>query len=212
MLKNLPTTVWLLGAAVTITCFSPVVGQVVTAAPTAAVQPSAPATAPTPPTAEQLTPTPTPSAEPSAGASGTPAPGMPTATDDPSAEVAGALVKAGTTKLGQTAVDAAGKTLYLSVLDDRDPPRSVCRSAACLAAWKPLYLSKDQEKPVAGDGVDPALLGAVSRPDGSRQATLNGWPLYTFAQDQLPGDVLGEGLKGTWRAISPNGKNAVSAG
>lgn len=197
MLKNIPTTLWLLGAAVTITCFSPVVGQVVTAAPPAAVQPSAPV----------------PSAAPSPTvASPTPAPVEPTATAEPPAAAAGAVVKAGTTKLGQTATEASGKTLYLSVLDDRDPSRSVCRSAECLAAWKPLYLSEDQRKPAAGDGIDAGRLGAVVRPDGSRQATLNGWPLYTFAQDQLPGDVRGEGLKGTWHAVSPAGKKAVEAG
>jgi len=205
MLKNLPTTLWLLGAAVTITCFSPVVGQVVTAAPPAAAQPSVPA----PPT---VSPPATVAVPSSPDASVTPEPVEPTATDDPPAAAAGAIVKGGVTKLGQTAVDAAGKTLYLSVLDDRDPSRSVCRSAECLAAWKPLYLSKDQRKPAAGEGVDAGRLGAVVRPDGSRQATLNGWPLYTFAQDQVPGDVRGEGLKGTWHAVSPNGSKAVQAG
>jgi predicted lipoprotein with Yx(FWY)xxD motif len=58
----------------------------------------------------------------------------------------------------------------------------------------------------AGAGVSEARVGTVVRPDKDVQATLGGWPLYRFAKDTKPGDVLGEGVKGTWHAISPQGK------
>ncbi|MEU4394053.1 hypothetical protein [Kribbella sp. NPDC023855] len=99
--------------------------------------------------------------------------------------------------------------MYLSVLDKTNPPRSVCLSDACLSAWKPLSVPQG-EQPTAGKGVDPAAVGAVDRPDGTRQATLGGWPLYRYAQDTKPGEVNGEGIKGTWHAISPAGKKATA--
>jgi hypothetical protein len=38
----------------------------------------------------------------------------------------------------------------------------------------------------------------------------NGMPLYTFAQDQQPGDVKGQGLKdvGTWNAVTTSASSA----
>jgi predicted lipoprotein with Yx(FWY)xxD motif len=117
------------------------------------------------------------------------------------------VIKAGTTKLGPTAVDAEGFTVYLSVLDSTDPPRSVCVSKTCLTAWKPVYVGRGGV--VAGAGVNQAKLGKVVRPDGDVQATLGGWPLYLFVKDKAPGDVLGEGVKGTWHALNPAGKRAA---
>ncbi|WP_112247980.1 hypothetical protein [Kribbella monticola] len=185
MFKNLPTMLWVIGATVAVAAFSPAVGNVTTSTPPV-VQPPAvqpPAVQP-------------PAAKPSA----TPSPTTPSA-DAP------VVIKAGTTKLGPTAVNAEGFTVYLSVLDSTDPPRSVCVSKKCLTAWKPVYVGKAGV--VAGAGVDQAKLGKVVRPDGDVQATLGGWPLYLFIKDKVPGDVLGEGVKGTWHALSPAGKRAA---
>ena len=189
MLKSLPTMLWVIGATVAVAALSPAVGNVATTAP-------APAPAPAP-AASQPPPTAKPSATPKSSASATPA-------DQPAGPV---FIKAGTTKLGPTAGDADGFTLYLSVLDSTDPPRSVCVSKTCLAAWKPVYVTKAGVR--AGAGVSEARVGTVVRPDKDVQATLGGWPLYRFAKDTKPGDVLGEGVKGTWHAISPQGKRVV---
>jgi predicted lipoprotein with Yx(FWY)xxD motif len=188
MFKNLPTMLWVIGATVAVAAFSPAVGNVATTAP-AVVQP--PPAAPPPAAKPSLTPTPT--AEPS--------------TPPPPAADAPVVIKAGTTKFGPTAVNAEGFTVYLSVLDSTDPPRSVCVSQTCLTAWKPVYVGKGGV--VAGAGVDQAKLGKVVRPDGDVQATLGGWPLYVFIKDKKPGDVFGEGVKGTWHVLNPAGKRAV---
>jgi predicted lipoprotein with Yx(FWY)xxD motif len=58
--------------------------------------------------------------------------------------------------------------------------------------------------------VSQAKVGTVIRPDKDIQATLGGWPLYRFAKDTKPGDVLGEGLKGTWHVLSPAGTRLTS--
>jgi predicted lipoprotein with Yx(FWY)xxD motif len=192
MFKNLPTMLWVIGATIAVAAFSPAVGNVATSAP-AAVQPPAvqqPAANPS----VTPSPTPPPSTEPSA-------PTTPPAADAP------VVIKAGTTKLGPTAVNDEGLTVYLSVLDSTDPPRSVCVSKTCLTAWKPVYVGEGGV--IAGAGVDQAKVGKVVRPDGDVQATLGGWPLYLFIKDKVPGDVLGEGVKGTWHALSPAGKRAA---
>jgi predicted lipoprotein with Yx(FWY)xxD motif len=187
MFKNLPTTLWVVGATIAVAALSPVVGQVATTAPPVVPQPA--------PVAAPKTTT-------------TPAKPLPSATEAPVAE--GVVVKAGKTKAGPTAVDGEGFTLYLSVLDSNNPPKSVCLSRKCVADWRPLFVP-DGVKPVAGKGIEPSLLGVVRRKDGTRQATLNGWPLYTFEQDQAPGDIDGQGLKGTWYVISPGGKKATGS-
>lgn len=48
-------------------------------------------------------------------------------------------------------------------------------------------------------------LGIVKRPDGRRQVTYRGGPLYFFVGDKKRGDVKGEGFKdvGVWHAASP---------
>jgi predicted lipoprotein with Yx(FWY)xxD motif len=177
MFKSLPTMVWVIGATVAVAALSPAVGNVATTAPAVAPPPPAPAAASKPP--------PPPTAVPSKPV------------EEP------VVIKAGTTKLGPVAVDAAGFTLYMSVLDSRNPPESVCRSKACLTAWKPVYVKKAGV--VAGAGVSQAKVGSLIRPDKDIQATLNGWPLYRFVKDQKPGDVLGEGVKGTWHVLTPAG-------
>jgi predicted lipoprotein with Yx(FWY)xxD motif len=58
--------------------------------------------------------------------------------------------------------------------------------------------------------VDASLLGTVERPDGSIQATYNGWPLYYFAGDPGAGDVNGQGVNDIWWVVSPAGE-AISS-
>ncbi|MFF3313706.1 hypothetical protein [Streptomyces sp. NPDC002952] len=212
LMNRLPTTLWIVGATVAIAAFSPVVGNAVTD-PTpgaATVQPAAPAPAPEgdtalPPSgAPALSPGPQ---EPSGGAdAGTPDPSAPSSVDGQRTTVA-----AVDSPLGRIAADGRGRTLYLSTLDSPAPPTSVCQSQKCRTAWKPLTLKGAKDKPVAGQGVEASAVGSFRRPDGTWQATLGGWPVYWFAQDTRPGDVKGQGLKGTWYVLSPAGKKIAAA-
>ena len=195
MLKSLPTMLWVIGATIAVAALSPAVGNVATTAPAVVPAPAPPAATASPP----------PSAPSSAPSSALPS-GQPSAPTTPAAGEP-VVIKARTTKLGATAVDVDGFTVYLSVLDGTDPPKSVCVSQTCLSAWKPVYL-KTGARLLAGAGVQQAKLGSVVRPDKDVQVTLGGWPLYRYAKDLKPGDVLGEGLKGTWHAISPTGGRA----
>ena len=105
--------------------------------------------------------------------------------------------------LGSFLVDDKNMTLYLFTKDT--PNTSNCYEK-CATAWPPLFTTGD---PVAGEGVDASLLGTTTRTDGSVQVTYNGWPLYLYHGDSLPGDVNGQGLDefgGLWYLVSPMGE------
>jgi predicted lipoprotein with Yx(FWY)xxD motif len=96
--------------------------------------------------------------------------------------------------------DADGRALYLFTNDT--PGTSSC-TGDCLTAW-PVLLTEGE--PVAGSGVDAALLGTTTRDDGSTQVTYADWPLYFFAGDAGPGDLAGQGINGVWFVVSPSGE------
>jgi predicted lipoprotein with Yx(FWY)xxD motif len=119
------------------------------------------------------------------------------------AESAGKLAVAADAELGRVLTDGAGRTLYRFDQDTAEPPKTNC-AGDCAAAWPPV-LADDAS---AGDGIDPALLGEVTRPDGTKQLTVGGWPAYRYAKDAKPGDTNGQGVGGTWFALAPDGKKA----
>ncbi|MEL5955766.1 SCO0930 family lipoprotein [Streptomyces sp. CLV115] len=105
--------------------------------------------------------------------------------------------------LGSVVTDGAGFTLYRFDKDTAEPPASNC-AGDCAATWPPVLA--DSAK--AGRGLDPSLLGSVERPDGTRQLTLAGWPLYRYVQDTVPRQTRGQGVGGTWFAGAPDGSKA----
>jgi|GEM_PF-1955090 len=105
----------------------------------------------------------------------------------------------GNETLGEFLVDSNGMTLYL--FTDDEPNVSNC-DANCLLIWPALLTDGE---PVAGEGVDAALLGTTTLADGTTQVTYNGWPLYYFAPDANPGDTDGQERGNVWFVIAPNG-------
>jgi predicted lipoprotein with Yx(FWY)xxD motif len=105
--------------------------------------------------------------------------------------------------LGDIVTDGHGFTLYIYVPDHQGP--SVC-TGVCAAQWPPLVLPPGVRTPLAGPGVNPALLGTAPRAGGLLQVTYNRWPLYLWEGDYAPGMVTGqaEGM-GAWYTMSVNG-------
>ncbi|MGW1295381.1 SCO0930 family lipoprotein [Streptomyces sp. NPDC002533] len=124
---------------------------------------------------------------------------------------AGQLAVQESKKLGKVLTDSEGFTLYRFDKDTANPPKSNCEGD-CAKAW-PVVASGNA---VAAAGTDEELLGEVSRPDGTSQLTVDGWPMYRYAKDTAPGQINGQGVGGTWFAAAPDGKkaakNADSAG
>ncbi|WAP54329.1 SCO0930 family lipoprotein [Streptomyces sp. S465] len=106
-------------------------------------------------------------------------------------------------ELGKVIVDGDGMTVYRFDKDSAWPMKTGCLGA-CLDTWKPVK-AVDTTK-VAG--VDAAKITSFKRPDGTRQAAFDCWLLYTFTGDEKPGDTNGQGVKGTWFAVTDKGKKA----
>jgi predicted lipoprotein with Yx(FWY)xxD motif len=113
------------------------------------------------------------------------------------------LVAVDSANLGPIVTDADGRTLYRFDKDTNNPSATNC-TGACAVKWPPATV-KDT---VQLNGVDQSLVGTVTRPDGTRQLTLNGWPLYRFSGDSTAGQTNGQGVGGTWFASTPVGHKA----
>lgn len=133
-----------------------------------------------------------------------------TATEAPAETATGAVPVTGaatvevseSAEFGLILVDGEGMSLYLFTNDTQNSGTSTCADD-CLAEWPPLLSDGD---PVAGEGVDAAMLGTITRDDGTTQVTYNGWPLYYFADDAAPGDTNGQGLGDVWFLVTPSGE------
>lgn len=98
-------------------------------------------------------------------------------------------------------VTGNGMTIYIYLPDQTRPSETTC-TEDCANDWPPI-LSTTPNPRVAG--IDKARIGLVTRPNGNRQLTLNGYPLYRFAADHRQGDIRGESVGNTWFAIEPDG-------
>ena len=122
----------------------------------------------------------------------------PTASSPTAAAAVG--LKTASSSAGTIVVDAKGMSVYFFTKDVKDSGTSACK-AACLTMWPPV--TSTTATPSA-EGVS-GTLGTIATPDGARQVTLNGLPLYYYAQDKKPGDILGQGVSDVWYLASPAG-------
>ena len=102
-------------------------------------------------------------------------------------------VLGGNADLGPFLTDAAGMTLYTFANDT--PGVSNCYDE-CAANWPPVTVEEGQAATL-----DPAASGSlavISRTDGLRQVTYNGWPLYYWVDDVEPGDTTGHLVRDVW--------------
>jgi len=107
-------------------------------------------------------------------------------------------------------VDSTGAALYTS---EQEKSGTVMCTGGCTQIWLPLGAT-GSGKPSAGDGVS-GMLGTVKRPDGARQVTLDGRPLYRFAEDSQNGKATGDnvsdsfgGQKFTWHVEGDAGASS----
>jgi predicted lipoprotein with Yx(FWY)xxD motif len=116
----------------------------------------------------------------------------------------GATVHVVRTSSGSLLVNSAGFTLYLFTADRRNSDRCV-KVSGCLGVWPALTVSG---KPTAGKGARSSLLGTIRLPNGHRQVTYAGHPLYRYTGDGAPASTgyLGfSSFGGAWDGVSPSG-------
>lgn len=129
-----------------------------------------------------------------------------------SAAAAGAASSAGSASLLTATVNgtkvltnAKGFVLYWFAPDT--PTSSKC-SGSCATYWPPVTGSV-----TAGSGVT-GTLGTITRSDGTKQATYDGHPLYTYAGDTSPGQAKGNGLNvsgGLWYEMTVSGATPAAS-
>lgn len=94
------------------------------------------------------------------------------------------------TSVGEVLTTPKGMTLYTF---DKDTVGVSNCYGECAQYWPPLMADK---------GATPiGELTLVTRTDGTKQWAQNGKALYTFAQDQQPGDVKGDNSKNVWHVV-----------
>ena len=125
--------------------------------------------------------------------------GGPSGAGPPAGSAVTAALKTTTIDGATVLTNGQGLTLYWFAPDT--PARSVC-TGACAQYWPPLT-----GRPAAGPGVT-GRLGTITRSDGSKQATYDGHPLYTYIADAAPGQVRGNNLTlngGRWHEVTVPG-------
>jgi predicted lipoprotein with Yx(FWY)xxD motif len=115
---------------------------------------------------------------------------------------------------GSVLVDTQGNALYTP---DQEANGKILCTGECASEWMPLTV-KGNANPTAASDVS-GKVGTVKRPDGSEQVTLDGAPLYTFAEDGGPGQVTGDGegdsfggQSFTWHVIGGEGATGSGGG
>ena len=112
-----------------------------------------------------------------------------------------------TAQLGTVVVDGQGYTLYRFDKDTAKPPVSNC-AGECAQKWPPVLATPGT--PLTVEGVAQEMVGTINRSDGSVQLTLGGWPVYRYSGDPQPGATTGQGVGGTWAAVTPDGDKAAA--
>jgi predicted lipoprotein with Yx(FWY)xxD motif len=102
---------------------------------------------------------------------------------------------------GKMLTDAKGMTLYVFDKDSKD--KSTC-TGDCLTKWPPFTVANAGAAMKAAAGVT-GKLGTIKRDDGKLQVTINGMPLYYFAQDKQAGDAKGQAVGNVWWEVGANG-------
>jgi predicted lipoprotein with Yx(FWY)xxD motif len=109
--------------------------------------------------------------------------------------------------IGSVLVGSTGKALYTP---DQEADGKVRCTGACASDWQPLSVDSGSPSADAGAG----KLAVIRRPDGTKQVTAGGKPLYTFVQD-APGQVTGDGFSDdfegrhfTWHAVLAGGESS----
>jgi predicted lipoprotein with Yx(FWY)xxD motif len=100
------------------------------------------------------------------------------------------------TRAGTVLASSRGLTLYYYSEDKPHRGTSAC-TGVCATAWPPLAAPV---RAPAGARL-PGRLGVITRPNGVKQVTLNGYPLYLYTGDKAPGQAKGNGVGGSWHVI-----------
>jgi len=101
------------------------------------------------------------------------------------------------TGVGSIYTDGSGMALYTPA---EEATGKIMCTGSCTSIWIPLR-APASGSPTEAPGVR-GTLGVITRPDGVRQVTLRGAPLYRFFQDSAPGTVKGNGIMDSFNGVT----------
>ncbi|MFJ5699279.1 hypothetical protein [Arthrobacter sp. NPDC093139] len=101
---------------------------------------------------------------------------------------------------GDIVVDGKGMSVYYFTKDVKDSGKSNC-TGDCLVAWPPVLTTNDTP---TVEGVT-GKVGTIDTPDGKKQVTIEGMPVYLWEKDKAPGDITGQGVGNVWYLVAPDG-------
>jgi predicted lipoprotein with Yx(FWY)xxD motif len=110
--------------------------------------------------------------------------------------------------MGTYLTDGSGRTLYVFAADTAG--KSNC-SGGCASFWPPLTGSSAS----AMSGAQAAMVGTITRSDGTKQVTYDGHPLYYFKEDTKAGQTTGQGFNNfgaKWWLVAPSGQPITGSG
>jgi predicted lipoprotein with Yx(FWY)xxD motif len=128
------------------------------------------------------------------------------ATTAPAAPLTLSLKGSSVPKMGQVVLDQDGFVLYRFDKDVAKPEAKSNCIDKCAQVWPPALTDGNPDL----NGVEANVVGTVTRADGSRQITLDGWPVYRYIGDTKPGQWKGQNVGGTWFVVTPAGKKNLS--
>ena len=115
--------------------------------------------------------------------------------------------------VGAVLVNGKGQTLYM-LTSEKGGKITCTDDNGCTKIWPDTELPKGVTSAAPGSGIQTSLLGTVKNSAGELYVTYHGWPLYTYAGDNGPGQASGEGITsfgGTWYVLSTSGNPVTSS-
>ena len=134
------------------------------------------------------------------GSTSAPAPAESSAPASSSVPAGAVELKTASTGAGQIVVDAKGMSVYFFTKDVKDSGTSAC-TGGCITAWPPVLTDSDSP---AVEGVT-GTVGTIATPEGKKQVTINGLPVYYYVKDKAAGDITGQGVNDVWYLVNPAG-------
>jgi len=101
--------------------------------------------------------------------------------------------------LGTYLTNGTGWTLYLFTKDTVNAGTSSCYGQ-CQTFWPPFTGSAGSL--VLAPGLSASNFGTITRTDGTKQVTYDGWPLYFYAGDKAAGQTNGQNKAKTWFVVN----------
>jgi predicted lipoprotein with Yx(FWY)xxD motif len=132
-------------------------------------------------------------------------PAAPASSSAPPTQASSSALMTATINGTKVVTNSRGFTLYWFVPDTSTT--SKC-NGSCATYWPPV-----KGPATAGAGVT-GTLGTITRSDGTKQATYDGHPLYTYIGDTAPGQAKGNALNlsgGLWYEMTVSGATPAAS-